>query len=425
MFKPMFRLISIAALCLSAPGQRLADAAGLQADLSVVVLDTPDPVIAGAEVEYVITATNLGPAQAINVIITDTLPSGLGYVSITPSSGCGSAAGVITCTLATLDSGASVIYTLVAEAEPDARGAKVNSVAVTSAIEDPDANNNAYTAVTHVEPEVDLRLTAQGATPATAIAGATLIYTFTVENLGRSLATSVILTDTLPVGQIAAFVGATPGFGCGGNGAVVTCTIGAVAPVGASGPGWISSGSVLTVSVTPRSDLTVGTQLFNTATIDATEPETSAANNTVFTATDSERRSDLAVQLDGPVGLLHSATAITYTLTLTNAGPSVDDSVVVTGSYPAALMGALVSDDTDCTASDGVVYCLFAAMAVGDHRMIHFTARPMTVVDETLIVSVSVDGNNPEPIDAIGVDQATTSTNITPYRRWLPWISHP
>lgn len=425
MFKTMLRLIAIAALCLSAPGQHPANAAGLQADLSVAVLDTPDPVVAGTEVEYVITVTNLGPAQAINVVITDTLPSGLGYVSIAPSSGCSVALGVITCTLATLDSGASTIYTLVAEAEPDARGAKANSVLVASAIQDPDTNNNAYTAVTQVEPEVDLRLTAQGATPATAIAGATLTYTFTVENLGRSLATSVVLTDTLPVGQIAAFVGATPGFGCGGNGAVVTCTIGAVAPVGVSGPGWISSGSVLTVSVTPRSDLSGGSQLFNTATIDAVEPETSSANNTVFSANTSERRSDLAVQLDGPVGTIFTATAITYTLTVTNAGPSLDDGVLVTGTYTTAALGAVVSDDADCVASGGAIYCLLETMAAGTQRVIHFTAQPLTVVADTLLLNVSVSGDNLEPADATGINQATTSAIVIPYRSWLTWIGHP
>ena len=46
---------------------------------------------------------------------------------------------------------------------------------------------------------VDLKLTKTSA-PTPAIAGQDLFYTLTVENLGPSLATSVVITDYLPSG---------------------------------------------------------------------------------------------------------------------------------------------------------------------------------------------------------------------------------
>lgn len=389
------------------------------------MLDTPDPVIAGDTIEYLVTVTNLGPAQAVNVVVTDTLPAGLTFVSIAPSMGCGAASGVVTCTLATLDSGASAIYTLTADVSPAARGAVANAVTVSSAIADPDNNNNTYTATTTLEPEVDLRLTAGGATPATAIAGATLTYTFTVENLGRSLATGVVLTDTLPAGAFVSFVGATPGFSCGGDGAVVICSVGNIAPAGVSAPGWITSGSVLTISVTSRSDLASGVQLFNAITIDADEPELAAGNNTVFTGNSAVRQSDLGLHLAAPGGPVLSGTALTYTLTVTNTGPSVDDDVVVLGDYSVVGLSDVVSDDPACQSVDGYIACGLGGLASGEVRVIGFTARPLTNADADFALSFSVVGENDEPGGATAPNVGSATISVDPYRIRLPWIGHP
>ncbi len=410
-------------LPVQAPSPALAN--GLQADLSVVVLDTPDPVIAGDAIEYLVTVTNLGPAQAVNVVVTDTLPAGLTFVSIAPSTGCGAASGVVTCTLATLDSGTSAIYTLTADVSPAARGSLANAVMVSSAITDPDGNNNTYSAMTTLEPEVDLRLIAGGATPATAIAGATLTYTFTIENLGRSLATGVVLTDTLPSGAYAAFVGATPGFGCSGDGTTVTCMAGSIAPAGVSAPGWITSGSVLTISVTPRSDLASGAQLFNAATIDADEPELSAGNNTVFTGNSAVRRSDLGLRLAAPGGPVLSGTALTYTLTVTNTGPSVDDDVVVLGDYSVVGLSAVVSDDPACQSIAGYIACGLGGLASGEVRVIGFTARPLTNTEVDFAFAFSVVGENDEPGGATAPNVGSATIGVAPYRIRFPWIGHP
>ncbi|MBL8095712.1 MAG: DUF11 domain-containing protein [Anaerolineales bacterium] len=425
MLKLLLRLVVLFTLILPTPAPRPALANGLQADLSVLVLDAPDPVIAGADVAYELTVTNLGPAQAVNVTLIDTLPTGITFVSIDPTTGCGHAGGVITCTLSTLDSGASVSYTLTADVAPDTRGPAHNTATVGSAIADPDANNNTYMSTTQVEPEVDLRLTTAGSTPDPAVAGATLTYTFTIENLGRSLATGVILTDTLPSGQIGGFVAATPGFGCGGNGAVVTCTVGAVAPVGVSGAGWIDSGSVLTVSVTPNASLAGGALLFNSATIDAAEPEVSAGNNTVFSAASTVRRSDNALSLDAPTGPLFSATAITYTLSITNTGPSNDTGVVVQGTYTSGVLGLPVSDDPACVVASGQITCTIGALAAGAGRVFHFSVMPLTTSATTGTVDLTISGDNTEGDGASGPNQATVSIDFVPFRQWLTFVGRP
>ena len=65
-----------------------------RADVTVSKSDTPDPVAAGQDLTYVVTARNEpnGLSAADNVTITDTLPANLTFVSATPSAGSCSAA---------------------------------------------------------------------------------------------------------------------------------------------------------------------------------------------------------------------------------------------------------------------------------------------------------------------------------------------
>ncbi len=67
-------------------------------DLSVTKTDSPDPVTVGNNLTYTVTITNNGPGGATGVVLTDTLPVGVTFVSATPSQGsCGEASGVVTC----------------------------------------------------------------------------------------------------------------------------------------------------------------------------------------------------------------------------------------------------------------------------------------------------------------------------------------
>jgi uncharacterized repeat protein (TIGR01451 family) len=55
-----------------------------QADLEISKADSPDPVTVGDNLTYTITVTNNGPDAAANVVVTDTLPSGVTFVSASP-----------------------------------------------------------------------------------------------------------------------------------------------------------------------------------------------------------------------------------------------------------------------------------------------------------------------------------------------------
>jgi uncharacterized repeat protein (TIGR01451 family) len=118
-----------------------------EADLEISKVDSPDPVTVGENLTYTITVTNRGPDGATNVVVTDTLPSGVTFVSASPE--CVHVAGVVTCNLGNIPAGGSVTITIVVT--PTAPGNIVNNVSVDSDTDDPDPANNAATAPTEVQ----------------------------------------------------------------------------------------------------------------------------------------------------------------------------------------------------------------------------------------------------------------------------------
>jgi uncharacterized repeat protein (TIGR01451 family)/CSLREA domain-containing protein len=118
-----------------------------QADLEISKDDSPDPVTVGDNLTYTITVTNRGPDAATNVVVTDTLPSGVTFVSASP--GCVHAAGVVTCNLGTIAVGDSVTITIVVTVT--APGTISNTATVTSDTLDPNTANNSDAEPTEVQ----------------------------------------------------------------------------------------------------------------------------------------------------------------------------------------------------------------------------------------------------------------------------------
>ncbi len=57
------------------------------ASLTITKTDSADPVVAGTNFTYTIAVTNSGSDPATGVVVTDRLPSGLDFVSMTSSQG--------------------------------------------------------------------------------------------------------------------------------------------------------------------------------------------------------------------------------------------------------------------------------------------------------------------------------------------------
>lgn len=117
------------------------------ADLAIAKADSVDPVFTGATLTYTITALNNGPGTATGVTVTETLPAGVPSVS---TNGCTEDPnGIPTCTLGSINPGASKSYTatVTVTAGP---GTISNTVGVASTSTDPNAVNDSATRATTV-----------------------------------------------------------------------------------------------------------------------------------------------------------------------------------------------------------------------------------------------------------------------------------
>ncbi|HNY63124.1 MAG TPA: HYR domain-containing protein [Bacteroidales bacterium] len=129
-----------------------ADILTAYADLAITKVANATNVIVNELVEYKITATNLGIADAINVVITDQLPDGLELVHATGDPEVNGS--LLTWRLARLDVGETYEITLVARVVRDAIVGEVivNTVTITSETEDIDLSNNSDSAEILVDP---------------------------------------------------------------------------------------------------------------------------------------------------------------------------------------------------------------------------------------------------------------------------------
>jgi uncharacterized repeat protein (TIGR01451 family) len=160
-------LLAAFSLTLLAGASHGAPAPGA-ADLSVVKTDSPDPVTAGAALTYSIQVRNAGPDPATNVVVTDTLPKGVTFVSANSTQGsCAVSSNkrTVTCKLGTvgvnatpgpgyspagpvyLPGGVQITIQVLA---PGKAGRITNAAKVTSDLNDPRSGNNSDSATTRV-----------------------------------------------------------------------------------------------------------------------------------------------------------------------------------------------------------------------------------------------------------------------------------
>jgi uncharacterized repeat protein (TIGR01451 family) len=108
-------------------------------DLAVSQTASPNPGAAGKDIVYQVTVSNGGAAAASDVVLTNALPAGSTF--IWASAGCGHAAGIVTCNLASVAGGASVVRKVVVR--PASPGTATNNASVTTSGSDPVPGNNA------------------------------------------------------------------------------------------------------------------------------------------------------------------------------------------------------------------------------------------------------------------------------------------
>jgi uncharacterized repeat protein (TIGR01451 family) len=119
-----------------------------EADLSIAKSDTP---YTGANLTYTVSVTNLGPDAASGVNVTDTLPSGVAFISASASQGPASeSAGIVTWNVGSLAVNQTASLDIFVTAPLTAANI-TNSAVVIAAEDDPNISNNDDSETTTVE----------------------------------------------------------------------------------------------------------------------------------------------------------------------------------------------------------------------------------------------------------------------------------
>ena len=321
-----------------------SDALASNVVLAVTKTDGSATYTPGGTATYTVTVTNTGLSDALNVTVSDPLPVGVtlngNAVCVAGgTSSCGTVTGTagqtsFGATLATVGMGAAnaiVFAAPVAFAPGLSTNPLVNTAAATDLASGASASGS----------DSDTLVAAAGLAitktdgSATYTPGASAVYTIVVTNGGPSNAGSITVTDALPAGvtlSANASCVATGSATCG----AVTGAAGASAFGTSSATLAAGAGNLLTFTVPVTFAAALATDpLVNTVT--ASDPSAPAP----VSANDSDARAavaDVAIVKAGPASLV-AGSAIAYTLTITNAGPSAADGSTFNDNVPAVITG--------------------------------------------------------------------------------------
>jgi len=191
-------------------------------DTAVSLAAAPSPATQNTPLTYTATINNNGTQTATGVILSDSLPVDVNFVSATASQGSCNGTAVISCALGDLASGASASVQITVT--PTVTGTLGNSVSVTSLDVDANtANNNASANVVVNAPVAmaDLNVTMTGSSNSVKRLS-NLTYSINVSNKGPDSAGGVVVQDTLPLGMRLVSVSSNHGT-CDNAGRIVFC----------------------------------------------------------------------------------------------------------------------------------------------------------------------------------------------------------
>ncbi|MCU1268003.1 MAG: Extracellular nuclease [Acidobacteria bacterium] len=262
--------------------RRLGNGPQPTADLGVTKSGSPDQVAPGSDITYQITVTNGSADPAENASLSDTLPPGLTFVSLSSPAGWNcmtpavGAAGTVTCTNPSLAFTAGDVFLLVVNVPADAMPGTFfsNTATVSTTTFDPNDENNSSTASTLVMgSSADITVT-KVAGAQQVPAGYPLTYTIQVSNGGPDNADNATLSDALPAAVTFVSLSQPAGWTC------KTPAVGAGGTVSCFNPSFAAPGAdtfSLVVSVGPNTP--ADTVITNTAMVSTTTPEPNDENN--------------------------------------------------------------------------------------------------------------------------------------------------
>ncbi|NWF68265.1 MAG: DUF11 domain-containing protein, partial [Chloroflexi bacterium] len=389
-------------------------------DLSITKDDGGVSYTPGLPLIYTIVVSNTRGSNIAHAVVFDDLTSGGRYTSISwnctavaptgggvchaPTSGTGDIS-----TTVDLPLGASVTFVVNVTVNPAATGSLINTARVDTpaGVTDPDPLDNSAADTNSNNPIVNLSITKDDGTAAYT-PGTSVTYTMIVRNSGPSDAINATVIDNLPPALLNA------AWTCVASGAA-TCTPSGTGSINDTVTIAAGAANFLTYTLTANVDPAATGNLDNTVTVNVPPNFTDSApqDNRATDSNSNDPRVDLRVTKDDGIIIYTPGTAQTYTIVVSNAGPS-------------SVIGATVVDDLttggryssiawDCTtvAATGGAAC--GASGTADINLAVDLPAGSTI---TFTVNVTVDsaftGNLPNTVTITapgGVTETDTNNN--------------
>ncbi len=397
-----------------------------QADLALSTAAAPSTVLAGNDITYTQTVTNNGPAAASGATFTEATPTNTTYQSIsapvgwtctTPAVG---ATGTITCTNPSVAAGASANIIIVVNVPANVTASSITAASSVSATtSDPTLSNNSTSVTTSVNTACDLTVTNSGS-PSPVAAGSDITYTQTIYNHGPANCTAATFTEATPANTT--FVSVTAATTGGG-----TWTCPASAPVSCSNPSVLpGSTGTITAVYQVAAGTAAGTIISDTDTGATSTRDTNPLDNsaTVNIAVASGTQADLSVTNSGSPNPVTAGNNITYTQSVTNAGPATANAPVFTETLPANTTAVSLSGPAGWNCVLASLTCTdTTAMATGTANFtfvvkVNTNVASGTAITQTDSVSSSTSdpnsGNNSAAVTVYVGSSADLSVTNTP-----------
>lgn len=320
-----------------------------------------DLVQPGDTVNFTLTVTNTGNLTAKGVQLTDNLPDGLTGDGLRESFD--------------LEPGATKTLTVPATVNATARGDLINTATLTWAGQR--QNATARLSVQVVQLKLEKTVDKSTASP-----GDPVTFTLRVTNTGTATAEGVQLKDALPAGLRAQTLSETFD---------------------------LEPGASKTFSVPATVDASASGDLTNTATL-GLNAQTSEASATVRVSVPVAvpPQADLAVTKTADAARIKAADPATYTLGVTNNGPSDATGVTLTDTLPSGLrFNNAVSSQGTCSFAEGTITCAIGNLKNGAGASV--TVKTTSTADATgkLTNTATVKGNEPDPVAANDTAEST------------------
>jgi uncharacterized repeat protein (TIGR01451 family) len=271
--------------------------------------------------------------------------------------------------------------------------------ALTATATDLNGNTSEFSACVAVQNAVaDLAVT-KTATPNPVFVGNNLTYNLTVSNAGPNDATGVVLTDTIaiPGGQFTIVSATTPkpGGSCSTSGSTITCSLGSFAPGASTTVTIVIAPTIPTGPTIPPNSVTAT----NTATVTGIEVDSNLLNNTVTVTSTVSASADLAVTQTVSVNPAQSGQVVTYSITVTNNGPSVAATATANITLPPQLTNitCTAAPGWICSGTGNVWATSFPSMGPGSATTTLRGTLACLTQDTTLTSTATVSGQSFDP----------------------------